>query len=465
MKDLTIGKEGKIILLFALPMLLGNVFQQLYVFVDSIVVGNYLGKGALTAVGASFPIFFALISLGIGLATGAGVVISQFFGAKQFDNLQKGIDTMYIILFVSSIVIGVAGIVFIDEILELVKLPEGTTSSAKIYLTILLSGLVLDFGYNGTAAIFRSLGDSKTPLYFLIVASITNIVLDIIFIKYLNMGIEGIAYATLISKGGAFLSAVIYIRKKYDLFKIHLFGLKYSKDIFFKSVKIGLPSGLQHMFVALGMMAIYRIVSKFGMTVTDAYSVAMRIDFFGMVPAMSFSMALTAFTGQNVGAGRIDRVKQGLKATILMSGSIAVLISLIVMSTAEILMNAFTPDGEIIRIGTEYLMIVSSFYFIFSVMFSLTGVFRGAGDTLFPMFITLLTLWVIRVPLSEYLSRFYGETGIWIALPVTWAFGMTASAIYFFTGRWKRKAVVKVEEVYVTQNRLPIGGQEKKQKS
>ncbi|MCF6366148.1 MAG: MATE family efflux transporter [Bacteroidales bacterium] len=447
MKDLTSGKEGKLILLFALPMLLGNVFQQLYIFVDSIVVGNFLGKGALTAVGASFPVFFALISLGIGLATGAGVVISQFFGAKQYNNVQKAIDTMYIILFLSSVIIGVFGIIFIEDILSLVKLPDGTSASAKIYLTILLSGLVLDFGYNGTAAIFRSLGDSKTPLYFLIIATITNIILDIVFIKYLNMGIEGIAYATLISKGGAFLSAVIYIRKKYDLINLRILGLKFDKVIFLKGLKIGLPSGIQQMVVAIGMMAIYRIVGKFGTTVTDAYSVAMRIDFFGMIPAMSFSMALTAFTGQNIGAGRIDRVKQGLKATILMSGTVAVLISLIIMSTAQFIMRAFTPDEEIIRIGTEYLLIVSSFYFIFSIMFSLMGTFRGAGDTLFPMFITILTLWGIRVPLSDYLSGIYNELGIWYALPVTWAFGMTASAIYYFTGKWKRKVVLKVETV------------------
>ena len=446
MKDLTVGKERGLILRFALPMLLGNVFQQLYIFVDSIVVGNYLEKGSLTAVGASFPVFFALISLGIGLATGAGVVISQYFGAKQYKNVQKAIDTMYIILFLSAAVISFFGILFIDDILAVVKLPPETFSAAELYLKILLGGLILDFGYNGTAAIFRSLGDSKTPLYFLIIATISNIVLDIVFIKYWNMGIEGIAIATLISKGGAFLSAVLYIRIKYDLFNIHLFGLKFNKDIFMKALKIGFPSGLQQMFVALGMMAIYRIVGKFGVTVTDAYSVAMRIDFFGMIPAMSFSMALTAFTGQNIGAGKIERVKQGLKATILMSGTISVLISLIVMSSAKMLMRAFTPDEGIIQVGTEYLMIVSSFYFIFSVMFSLMGTFRGAGDTLFPMFITLLTLWVIRVPLSEYLSGIYGEIGIWYALPVTWAFGMTVSTIYFFTGRWKRKAVVKLPE-------------------
>jgi putative MATE family efflux protein len=443
LKDLTTGKEGKLILLFALPMLLGNVFQQLYVFVDSIIVGNFLGKGALTAVGASFPVFFALISLGIGLATGTGVVISQYFGAKQYENVQKGIDTMYIFLFASSLIISFFGIVFIDEILTAVKLPEGTHDPAKTYLTILLAGLILDFGYNGTAAIFRSLGDSKTPLYFLIIASITNIILDIVFIKYLDMGIEGIAYATLISKGGAFFTAVIYIKRRYEFFNIRLIRLKFDKDIFIKGFKIGLPSGLQHMFVALGMMAIYRIVSRFGVEVTDAYSVALRIDFFGMVPAMSFSMALTAFTGQNIGAGRINRVKQGLRATMLMSATIAVLISLVVLSTSHLLMDVFTDDPEIIRIGTEYLLIVSSFYVIFSIMFSLMGTFRGAGDTVFPMFITLLTLWLIRVPFSEYLSRFYDETGIWYALPITWAFGMIASAIYYFTGRWKRKAVVK----------------------
>ncbi len=447
MKDLTTGKEAKLILLFALPMLLGNVFQQLYIFVDSIVVGNFLGKGSLTAVGASFPVFFALISLGIGLATGAGVVISQFFGAKQYENVQKSIDTMYIIMFISSVTIGILGIIFIEDILNLVKLPEGTSDPAKTYLTILLSGLILDFGYNGTAAIFRSLGDSKTPLFFLIIATLTNIVLDIVFIKYFNLGIEGIAYATIISKGGAFITAVIYIRKKYDLIKLRIFGLKFDKEIFIKSFKIGLPSGIQQMVVAIGMIAIYRIVSKFGLQVTDAYSVAMRIDFLGMIPAMSFSMALTAFTGQNIGAGRIDRVIKGLKSTIIMSGTIAILISISVISSAELLMNAFTPDTEVIRIGTEYLMIVSSFYFIFSIMFSLLGTYRGAGDTIFPMIMTFVTLWIVRVPLSEYLSDIYGEKGIWYALPITWAFGMTVSTIYFFTGKWKKKAVVKNEKI------------------
>ncbi len=442
MKDLTQGKEQSIILQFALPMLLGNVFQQLYIFVDSVVVGNFLEKGSLTAVGASFPVFFALISLGIGIATGAGVLISQYFGAKQYQNVQKAVDTMYILLFVSAAFIGGGGILFIDDILNTIKLPEETVAPAKLYLTILLGGLILDFGYNGTAAIFRSLGDSRTPLYFLIIASFTNIFLDIFFIKYLHMGIEGIAFATLISKGGAFITAVLYVKIKYDLFNIRFLNITFNKNIVLKALKIGLPSGLQNMFVALGMIAIYRIVAKFGVTVTDAYSVAMRIDFFGMVPAMSFAMALTAFTGQNIGAGKIDRIMKGLKSTIVMSGIVAVAISLIILVFAQDIMQIFTSDSEIVAVGSEYLRIVSAFYIVFAVMFSFTGTFRGAGDTLFPMFITLMSLWLIRVPLSAYLSQFYGETGIWYALPAAWFFGMIAVIIYFFTGRWKRKAIV-----------------------
>ena len=329
---------------------------------------------------------------------------------------------MYIILITSSILLGTLGIVFVNQIISLVNLPADVIPNARIYLTILFAGLIFDFGYNGTAAIFRSLGDSKTPLYFLIVATITNIILDLIFVIYFEWGIAGVAYATLISKAGAFISSVFYINRKYDLFKVRFLKLKFDKAIFYKSFKIGIPSGMQQLFVALGMTAVFRIVSGFGTTVTDAYSVAMRIDFFGMMPAMNFSMALTAFVGQNMGAGRIDRVKQGLKSTMLMSGIISILISLIIIVTGNFLMGIFTKDLDIITIGTKYLMIVSSFYVVFSIMFSYAGVFRGAGDTLFPMLITLLSLWLIRVPLSELLSRHYNETGIWIALPLTWTF-------------------------------------------
>lgn len=447
MKDLTKGKESRLIFQFALPMLIGNVFQQLYNVVDSIIVGNYIGKEALSAVGASFPVFFALISLIIGLASGSAIVISQYFGAKDYEKVQRGVDTMFIILMVSTVLISTAGIYFVEDIFRLMKLPEEILPEAKIYLVITLGGLFAAFGYNGTAAIFRSMGDSKTPLYFLMVSTITNIFLDLLFVLQFGMGIAGVAIATVISQAGAFATSIIYINRKHEVISVNFFKLKFDKDIFKKSIKVGLPSGMQQLFVALGITAIFSIVNKFGTNVIAAYSVATRIDSFAMMPAMNFGQALTSFVGQNVGAGKIDRVKKGLKSTLIMSSVVSLTISFIVIFAGGYLMGVFTPDKDVIRIGHEYLMIVGAFYIIFSTMFSFTGVFRGAGDTLIPMFITLFALWLIRIPLSYYLSIDFAQNGIWYSIPTAWAFGFTASIIYYLTGRWKTKAVVKAQVV------------------
>lgn len=444
LKDLTIGKESNTIFQFALPMLIGNVFMQLYNIVDSIIVGNYIGKEALSAVGASFPVYFALISLVIGIASGSAIVISQYFGAKDYEKVQKGVDTMFILLIASTVVISIIGIVFVEDIFILIKLPEELMADAKIYMVITLLGLFAAFGYNGIASIYRSLGDSKTPLYFLIISTITNIVLDLLFVLQFGMGVEGVAIATVISEIGAFASGIIYLNRTHKVIKINLFKLKFDKEIFLKSTKIGLPGGFQQLFVALGMTALFAVVNQFGTNVIAAYSVALRIDSFAIMPAMNFGQALTAFVGQNIGAGKIHRVKNGLKSTILMSSAISLSISIIVIFAGGYLMALFTPDKEVIRLGHDYLMIVGSFYIIFAVMFSYTGVFRGAGDTIIPMFITLFSLWLIRIPLSYYLSADFAQNGIWYSIPLAWGFGLTASLIYYFSGRWKNKAVVSV---------------------
>ncbi len=443
MRDLTTGNERILILKFALPMLLGSVFQQFYNIVDSIIVGNYLGKEALSAVGASFPVFFTLISLIIGIASGAGIVISQFFGAKQYDKVQLGVDTLFIILFSASIFISISGIVFSENIFRLIDLPDDILPQAKIYLIITLSGLIFDFGYNGIAAVLRSMGDSRTPLYFLIISTVSNIFLDLLFVIVFELGIEGVAAATVISKFVAFVIGIIYVNRKHKIIKISIFKLKFNKDIFFKSLKIGLPSGLQHMFVALGMVAVFKIVNGFGTVIIAAYSVAGRIDSFAIMPAMNFAQALTAFTGQNIGAGKIDRVKKGMRASLIMSILFSLMMSIVVIFGGTALMNLFTPDKDVINAGYDYLLIVGSSYIIFSVMFTFTGVFRGAGDTIVPMFITLITLWLIRIPLSYYLSVDFAEKGIWYSIPIAWFIGAISSVIYFYTGKWKTKSVVQ----------------------
>jgi putative MATE family efflux protein len=456
-KDLTIGKESKLIFLFALPMILGNIFQQLYNIVDSIIVGQYLGKQALAAVGASFPVLFVLISLVIGVSSGLTIVISQYFGAKQYDNVKRAIDTMFIILFVASVIITALGISFSRQILGLMKLPPEIIGDATIFFNIMIGGVVLLFGFNGTSAILRGLGDSKTPLYFLIISTILNIILVILFIVVFKWGIAGAAYATIIAQGVSLLLAIIYLNKYHSLINFSFRKIVFDKEIFYKSIRIGIPSGLQQTFVAIGMMALMRIVSDFGTNTIAAYSVAGRIDSFAAMPAMNFSMALSTFVGQNIGANKIDRVRKGYIATLWMTGIISILVTLTVYLFGEHLMALFTNDPEVIQIGKSYLVIVSSFYILFSFMFANNGLLRGAGDTLIPMFITLFSLWLLRIPFSYLISKRIGSDGIWWSIPLAWFFGFLLSYIYYKTGRWKRKAVIKypiIEEIPVIE-KLP----------
>ncbi len=458
MKDLTVGSVGKNILRFAMPMLLGNLFQQLYTFVDQIIVGRYLGKEALAAVGASFPVIFTLIALIIGIATGGTIVISQFFGAKEYNKVKRAIDTIFIAMGVFAVVMTVVGLSFSEDIFRLIKLPEELMPMANTYLTIYVSGLVVFFGYNGVAAILRGLGDSITPLYFLVLATIINIGLDLLFIVKLGWGIEGAAFATLIAQGTAFMVAVFYLNRNHELIKFNIKEFAFDWGIFKQSLRIGLPTGLQHTFVALGMMALMGIVNGFGTDVVAGYTAAGRLDSLAVIPSMVFSIALSTFVGQNIGAGKLDRVKKGLARTMLMSSATAVVISILIILFKYPLMGLFTRDQAVIDIGGEYLTIVTSFYLLFTAMFTYNGVMRGAGDTLIPMFITLFSLWIVRIPAAVYLSREtieifgltikgagLGQSGIWWSIPCGWGIGLILSFIYYKTGRWKTKTVVKVK--------------------
>jgi putative MATE family efflux protein len=446
MRDLTVGKEGSLIFKFAVPMLLGNVFQQLYTIVNSIIIGKTLGITALAAVGASFPIIFMLISMIIGIGTGSTIVIAQYYGSKDIEKVRKAIDTMYIFLFFASILISILGIYFSESIFRLTALPEEVIPEAKIYLNIYLAGIIFLFGFNGTSSALRGLGDSKTPLYFLVIANLVNIVLDLLFIVVFKMGIEGAALGTIISQAGAFITLILYLNKKHEIVKLNIRKLQFDKTIFKKSIQIGIPTGFQQTFVALGMVALFGIVNRHGTSVIAAFSVAGRLDSFASLPAMNFGAALSAFVGQNLGANKPHRVKNGLKATFIMTSVISVLVSLSILLFGRHIMGLFSKDMEVINIGYQYLVIVSSFYIVFSTMFVVGGVMRGAGDTLIPMFITLFALWVVRIPLAYFLAPRFGVIGIWWAIPIGWSMGMLLSYAYYLTGRWKKKVVVKYKE-------------------
>lgn len=442
MKDLTDGKPSRLILQFATPMLIGNVFQQLYNVVDSIIVGNFLGKEALAAVGASFPLLFMLISFVIGIASGSTIIISQYFGAKNIQNVRRAIDTMWVFLFFASILITVLGITFSETIFELIKLPGEVIPQAKLYFNVYMGGIILFFGFSATSAILRGLGDSKTPLYFLVIATISNILFDLLFIVVFKWGIAGAAIATIISQGGAFITAVIYLNRTHEVFNLSWRKIEFDRLIFRKSLNIGLPSGFQSTFVSLGMLALFRIVNEFGTDTVAAYSVALRIDSLAALASMNFGAALSTYVGQNLGAKKPERVFAGLMATLKMSSIVSLLVTLVVILFRHELMGLFIDDPEVILIGAEYLLIVCSFYIVFSAMFVIGGVLRGAGATLVPMFITLFALWFIRIPSSWWLSRELGATGIWWAIPMGWAIGALFSWIYYLKGNWRKKVVV-----------------------
>jgi len=443
LRDLTEGKEGKLILNFALPMLAGNVFQQMYNIVDSIIIGKVLGKEALAAVGANFPLIFALISFVVGIAIGATVIISQYFGAKQMDRVKRTIDTLYIFMFFASILITTVGMLTSKYIFQLISLPDDVIPLAVDYFNVYATGFIFFFGFQGTSAVLRGLGDSKTPLYFLIISTLTNIGLDLFFVIGLGWGVKGVALATVIAQAGAFFTIVWYLNRFHTFLDFSPLKMRFDKEIFKKSLKIGLPTGFQQTFVSLGFLALYRIVNMFGTPTIAAYTIAMRIDMFAAMPAMNFSAALSTFVGQNIGANKFERIGRGLNSTLGMTSVISVTVTILAMFFAEPLMYLFTNDAEVVAVGRQYIYVVSGFYIVFSTMFIINGVLRGAGDTFFPMIITILSLWVIRIPASYLLSLKIGTLGIWWGIPIAWAFGVIASYIYYKTGKWKLKAVVK----------------------
>ena len=441
-KDFTTGNVTRQLLVFSGPMVLSSIVQNLYNVIDSIVVGRFLGKEALAAVGASFPVIFTLISLVIGVGSGATTVVAQYFGAKDYKNVSKTIDTIIIFFFVASLIVSVVGISAPGLIFNLIGLPMELIPNAKTYMNVYLSGMFLMFGVSGIGSILRGMGDSKTPLFIVVGAALLNTILDLVFVLGFGWGIASVALATVISHGVALVITILYLNRSHPLIHLTFNRLHFDRAIFKSCLRIGLPTGFQQSFVSLGMLAVMGIVTSFGTNAVAAYTAALRIDSFAKVPSFAFSSALSTFTGQNIGARTDERIRQGLVATLKLSVLYSVTITLLVVFVGEAMMKLFTTDPDVIAIGQDYLVIVSVFYIFFAAMFTYTGLLRGAGATMIPMVISLLTLWLIRVPLSAYMASFMGVNGIWWALPVSWVIGLVATWAYYRSGRWKNKGVI-----------------------
>lgn len=442
MRDLTEGNIPKQIFYFTLPMLIGNVFQQLYNTVDSIIIGRFEGTDALAAVGASFPIIFLLVSLLMGVTMGATILISQYFGAKDFEMVKKTVGTTYIFLFFASIATTIIGLLFSKHILALLNTPDSVLPLAQTYLNIMFIGMVSTFGYNAISAILRGVGDSKTPLTFLIIASVINIALDLLFVGVFRWGVAGVAWATVIAQSCSFFFGLYHLSKTKSLLSVNIKEMVFDKLIFLKCLKIGIPSGIQQTLFSLGMIALQGLVNSFGSNTMAAYTAAGRIDAFALMPIMNFGQAISTFVGQNIGANKMHRVKKGYITTIIMSSAMALFVTISLFVFGEPLMRMFDSNPEVVAIGMRKIQIVSLFYVVVSIMFITTGVLRGAGDTMVPLFISMITLWIIRVPVAYLLTPRLGSDGIWWSIPSGWTLGLILTVGYYSTGKWKSKAVV-----------------------
>ncbi|HCM27466.1 MAG: MATE family efflux transporter [Treponema sp. GWB1_62_6] len=447
MKDLTTGNETKLLIMFAVPMLIGNVFQQFYNMVDSWVVGRYVGTDALAAVGASFPILFFMVALMMGFAMGSNILIAQYFGAKNMAKVRAAIDTTYLVIFWASVVLTLAGLLAAEPILRLLRLPETILPLAARYLRIIFGGLILMFGYNGVSAVLRGLGDSTTPLYMLILSTLLNIVLDLVFVRVFGWGIEGVAWATVIAQGVSFIGSLVYLNATHEVLRTNFLKLRFDNEIFKASLKIGLPSGLQQTLVSLGIMFMSAVVNGFGTTVIAGFAAASRIDSFVGMPAMNIGMALSTFTGQNLGAGKPDRARRGYHAAVAIGMGITAVLVAVLLLFGEVLVGIFTTDPAVIAVGVQYLSVIAPFYFAFTLMFVTNGLIRGSGEAIVPLVSTLVAMWLVRIPCAVIFSSVWGLAGIWWSMPTGWILGMAIAVSYYRSGRWTRKSLAAPKAV------------------
>lgn len=437
--DLTEGKVWKVIVRFAVPLLVGNLLQQFYNITDSIIVGQFLGKEALAAVSASFFIYYFIISLVIGVGSGTTVVISQLFGAKQYQKVQLAFSSFFIFMLVGGIILSIAGIIFAEPVFRLTNTPEKVIPQAVAYFRIYIGGTFLFVTFNSIISILRGVGESVRPMLFILITTVLNIAFDLLFILVFKWGIEGAARATVVSQGIGMCIALAYVNNTHPLLSIKKQDMLFDWKLFKESLKIGLPTSVQQCAIALGLIALLGIVNSFGTNTLTAYGAAGKIDTIITQAILTLSGALAAFCGQNIGAGRLDRVKKGVQFTMYTNIALGLLTFAAVYLFGNEMMRIFTKDIDVVAIGKEYLLIIGGFFIVHGALNVYNGALRGAGDTLFPMITSLVCLWLIRIPLAYYLSSWLGRNGIWWAIGISITIGLIVTFVYYKMGFWKRR--------------------------
>ena len=450
--DMTEGQPWKKIVVFTIPMLLGNIAQQLYSTVDSIVVGKYVGDHALAAVGSATPILNLLLVLFVGISMGASIMVAQYFGAKQREELSITIGNCITLTAAAVVIIMVISCLIVRPLLEMLNTPSTIIDWCTSYLLILCVGSAGSAYYNILCGVLRGLGDAFSALLYLLAATVMNIVLDIIFVAYLHMGVNGVAWATIISQ---FISALLCfwrLNRMTEHFDLKIEYLKPVKKYAGKIVGLGLPSGLTQGILSVAMIMVQSLTNSFGEMLIAANVIIMRVDGFAMLPNFSFGTAMTTYAGQNVGAKQMDRVIKGAKQGTFLAVLTSCTLTLIILLFGKQLMGIFTTTEELVNLSRRMMGIIAAGYIAVAVTQSLSGVMRGAGDTMTPMWISILSTVIIRVPIAYGIAWFTKSEAypkgrpeaVFVSLLISWVLGALITTLVYAKGKWKEKTKIEV---------------------
>ena len=438
LKDMTKGTPWKLLLQFAVPLFIGNIFQQLYNMVDSIIVGNFVGPNALGAIGTTNSLNFLFFSLVAGLSVGIGIIVAQFFGSNNEEKVKDTIGNAIWIVLISSVIMACIGFFVAKPVLVLLRTDKVILGDATAYLKVTSIGICCTGLYNGVSSILRALGDSKTPLIFLILASLVNVVLDLWFVLGLGWGVVGAGVATAFSQ---FLSAVTYIFYAYKsntYFRLKKKNLKLNSYIVDKSLRLGIPVALQNSLIAFSLIVLQAIVNGYGATFTTAFTVISRIETLVQQPFMSLGAAVSTYTGQNLGAGKTDRVVKGFNSSNVMNVIFSAVVLVLFWTFTSPIVSIFGKDAEVLRIASDGLRITSCFYVFLGLIYTTRNVLNGAGDAMFSLFTGIVEC-IGRVGFTYPLTLipFLGSYGVFVATGITWMLNGLFSLIRYKRGKWK----------------------------
>lgn len=437
---MTEGKASHILWAFSIPMLISSIFQQLYNIADSIIVGNYVGEDALACVGASYPITMIFMAIALGSNIGCSVIISRYFGAKEYTLMKSAIKTSFLASFIISILLTILGLLSCPLLMHILQTPANIFEDGLLYLRIYIGGFAFLFLYNICTGIFNSLGDSKTPLYLLIGSSIGNVILDWCFVVIFHMGVAGVAWATFLAQGVSCILAFFTLRKRIANIPSDNQPIPFSSEMLIKISKVAIPSILQQSFISIGNLFIQGLINSMGSAVIAGYSAAIKLNTFALTSFTTLANGVSSFTSQNIGAGKIERVKKGFHSGVTMVLFIAAIFFVVYFFFDDTMIHIFIKSGseEATQVGALFLKIVSPFYFVICIKLIADGVLRGASAMTYFMIATFTDL-LLRVILAFILAKPFSATGIWMSWPIGWTTACLLSFSFYASGKWKSK--------------------------